>query len=174
MIVAILFSLLLSKKNRPWFLQQRRQKRACILSNPDQISVIFRTICCFKSNVKGNAGAVEFVDNAMSKVLVRYHPLAGRLMTSSEGKLIVDCSGECALFIEAEANCKINDIRDTAKSDPATLGKLVYEIPGVQICFRYLLWWLRIEDSLTTYISWLTILQAVYSCTAVGKLNPFQ
>ena len=83
--------------------------------------------------MKGNAGAVEFVDNAMSKVLVRYHPLAGRLMTSSEGKLVVDCSGEGALFIEAEANCKMNDIGDTPKSDPATLGKLVYEIPGAQI-----------------------------------------
>uniref|UniRef100_A0A6N2ME89 Uncharacterized protein n=1 Tax=Salix viminalis TaxID=40686 RepID=A0A6N2ME89_SALVM len=71
-----------------------------------------------------------------SKVLVRYHPLAGRLMTSSEGKPIVDCSGEGALFIEAEANCKINDIGDIAKSDPATLGKLVYEIPGAQIILQ--------------------------------------
>ncbi|KAJ6748366.1 TRICHOTHECENE 3-O-ACETYLTRANSFERASE [Salix purpurea] len=71
-----------------------------------------------------------------SKVLVRYHPLAGRLMTSSEGKLIVDCSGEGALFIEAEANCKINDIGDTTQSDPATLGKLVYEIPGAQIILQ--------------------------------------
>ncbi|KAJ6418047.1 hypothetical protein OIU84_001437 [Salix udensis] len=71
-----------------------------------------------------------------SKVLVRYHPLAGRLMTSSEGKLIVDCSGEGALFIEAETNYKINDIGDTTKPDPATLGKLVYEIPGAQIILQ--------------------------------------
>ncbi|KAJ6358655.1 hypothetical protein OIU76_000385 [Salix suchowensis] len=71
-----------------------------------------------------------------SKVLVRYHPLAGRLMTSSEGKLIVDCSEEGALFIEAEANCKINDIGDTTQSDPAPLGKLVYEIPGAQIILQ--------------------------------------
>ena len=34
------------------------------------------------------------------------------------------------MFVEAEADCSIEDIGDTTKPDPHTLGKLVYDIPG--------------------------------------------
>ncbi|CAK7336770.1 unnamed protein product [Dovyalis caffra] len=103
------------------------------LSNLDQnIAVIVRTIYCYKSDLKGNKDAVEVIKSALSKVLVHYYPLGGRLTISSEGKLIVDCTGEGALFVEAEANCEITELGDTTKPDPVTLGKLVYEIPGAQ------------------------------------------
>ncbi|XP_012459736.1 omega-hydroxypalmitate O-feruloyl transferase [Gossypium raimondii] len=101
------------------------------LSNLDQnIAVIVRTIYCFKSDEKGNDDAGEVIMDALRKVLVHYYPLAGRLTISSEGKLIVDCTGEGALFVKAEANCTMEEIGDITKPDPETLGKLVYDIPG--------------------------------------------
>ncbi|GMJ09431.1 hydroxycinnamoyl- CoA:omega-hydroxyacid O-hydroxycinnamoyltransferase [Hibiscus trionum] len=101
------------------------------LSNLDQnLAVIVRTIYCFKSDKKGSDNAAEVIKDALSKVLVHYYPLAGRLTISSEGKLIVDCTGEGVLFVEAEADCKMEDIGDITKPDPQTLGKLVYDIPG--------------------------------------------
>ncbi|OAY47991.1 omega-hydroxypalmitate O-feruloyl transferase [Manihot esculenta] len=110
---------------------ENTEKGLYFLSNLDQnIAVIVRTIYCFKSDVKGNEDAVEVVKNALSKVLVHYYPLAGRLTISSEGKLIVDCTGEGAVFVEAEANCAITEIGDITKPDP--VGKLVYDIPGAQ------------------------------------------
>ncbi|KAJ4850123.1 histone H3.1 [Turnera subulata] len=112
---------------------EETEKGLYFLSNLDQnIAVIVRTIYCFKSDVKGNEDAVEVIRKALSNVLVHYYPLAGRLTISSEGKLIVDCTGEGAVFVEAEADCAITEIGDITKPDSVTLGKLVYDIPGAQ------------------------------------------
>ncbi|KAK8672434.1 hypothetical protein V6N13_110804 [Hibiscus sabdariffa] len=110
---------------------QETPKGLYFLSNLDQnIAVIVRTIYCFKSDEKGNGNAAQVIKDALSKVLVHYYPLAGRLTISSEGKLIVDCTGEGVVFVEAEADCKMEDIGDITKPDPQTLEKLVYDIPG--------------------------------------------
>ncbi|KAH0450301.1 hypothetical protein IEQ34_020993 [Dendrobium chrysotoxum] len=103
------------------------------LSNLDQnIAVIVQTIYCFKSEEKGNETAAEVIKDALAKVLVHYYPLAGRLTISEQGKLIVDCNGVGAVFVEAEADCEMADIGDIAKPDPATLGKLVYNVPDAK------------------------------------------
>uniref|UniRef100_A0A804L1J5 Omega-hydroxypalmitate O-feruloyl transferase n=1 Tax=Musa acuminata subsp. malaccensis TaxID=214687 RepID=A0A804L1J5_MUSAM len=103
------------------------------LSNLDQnIAVIVRTVYCFKSPDQGNEKAGDVIREALSKVLVHYYPLAGRLTVSSERKLIVDCTGEGAVFVEAIADCEMEQIGDIAKPDPSMLGKLVYDVPGAK------------------------------------------
>lgn len=112
---------------------EETEKGLYFLSNLDQnIAVTVRTIYCFKSDDKGNDKAGEVIKNSLKKVLVHYYPLTGRLTISSEGKLIVDCTGEGAVFVEAEADCRIEDIGDITKPDPETLGKLVYDVPGAK------------------------------------------
>ncbi|CAL9014864.1 unnamed protein product [Prunus brigantina] len=112
---------------------EETEKGLYFLSNLDQnIAVTVRTIYCFKSDDKGNDKAGEVIKDSLKKVLVYYYPLAGRLTISSEGKLIVDCTGEGAVFVEAEADCRIEDIGDITKPDPETLGKLVYDVPGAK------------------------------------------
>lgn len=112
---------------------EETKKDLYFLSNLDQnIAVIVRTIYCFKSEEQGNEKAVEVIKDALSKVLVHYYPLAGRLTISPERKLIVDCTAEGAVFVEAEANCTMEEIGDNTKPDPVTLGKLVYDIPGAK------------------------------------------
>lgn len=112
---------------------EETEKGLYFLSNLDQnIAVIVRTIYCFKSDEKGNEKAGEVITNALEKVLVHYYPLAGRLTISSEGKLIINCTGEGAVFVEAEANCALEEIGDITKPDPETLGKLVYDIPSAK------------------------------------------
>lgn len=112
---------------------EETEKGLYFLSNLDQnIAVAVRTIYCFKSDTKGNEDAVEVIKDALSKVLVQYFPLAGRLTISSEGKLIVNCTGEGAVFVEAKADSTIKEIPDITKPDPITLGKLVYDIPGAK------------------------------------------
>lgn len=112
---------------------EETKKGLFFLSNLDQnIAVIVRTVYCFKSDSRGNEDAVEVLKNALSKLLVHHYPFAGKLTISAEGKLVVDCTGDGAVFVEAEANCTVQDIGDTAKPDPGTLGKLVYETPGAQ------------------------------------------
>ncbi|KAH0973422.1 hypothetical protein GBA52_025578 [Prunus armeniaca] len=112
---------------------EETEKGLYFLSNLDQnIAVTVRTIYCFKSDDKGNDKVGEVIKDSLKKVLVYYYPLAGRLTISSEGKLIVDCTGEGAVFVEAEADCRIEDIGDITKPDPETLGKLVYDVPGTK------------------------------------------
>ncbi|XP_074293931.1 omega-hydroxypalmitate O-feruloyl transferase-like [Silene latifolia] len=112
---------------------EETEKGLYFLSNLDQnIAVIVRTIYCFKSEDKGNDTAAEVLKQSLAKVLVNYYPLAGRLTISPQGKLIVDCTGQGAVFVEAEADCNMDEIGDSTKPDPVTLGKLVYEIPGAK------------------------------------------
>ncbi|KAB2023174.1 hypothetical protein ES319_D07G263900v1 [Gossypium barbadense] len=86
------------------------EKGFYFLSNFDQnIAVVVSTICCFMSNENENENADKMIKDAISKVPVHYYPLVWRLTISSEGNLIVDCTGE-----------------------GATLGKLVYDIPGAK------------------------------------------
>lgn len=123
------------KKEEPTLVPpaEETEKGLYYLSNLDQnIAVIVRTIYCFKSDLKGNEEAVEIIKSALSKVLVHYYPLAGRLSISTEGKLIVDCTGDGVVFVEAEANCEMEKIGDITKPDPLTLGKLVHDIPGAK------------------------------------------
>ncbi|TYH08950.1 hypothetical protein ES288_A07G057900v1 [Gossypium darwinii] len=104
------------------------------LSNLDQnIAATIPTVYFFKSEGKGNEEAVEMVKNGLSKILVYYYPLAGKLMISSEGKLIVDCNGDDgAVFVEAEANCGVEEMADLTKVDHIVLGQLVYHIPDAR------------------------------------------
>ncbi|XP_047968327.1 omega-hydroxypalmitate O-feruloyl transferase-like [Salvia hispanica] len=112
---------------------EETEKGLYFLSNLDQnIAVIVRTIYCFKSEERGNEDAVQVIKDALSKVLVHYYPLAGRLTISPEMKLIVDCTGEGAVFVEAEAECELRHLGDITKPDPVTLGKLVYDIPNAE------------------------------------------
>ncbi|WOK96635.1 hypothetical protein Cni_G05342 [Canna indica] len=112
---------------------EETEKGLYFLSNLDQnIAVIVQTIYCFKADDKGNEEAGYVIREALSKVLVHYYPLAGRLAVSSEGKLIVDCNGEGAVFVDADADCDMEELGDIAKPDPSVLGKLVYSVPGVK------------------------------------------
>lgn len=107
------------------------------LSNLDQnIAVIVQTVYCFKCPPSGRgheAGAADALRDALSRVLVHYHPLAGRLAISPEMKLAVDCTGEGVVFVEADAACDLADMGDLSTTpDPAALGQLVYSIPGAK------------------------------------------
>jgi hypothetical protein len=104
------------------------------LSNLDQnIAVIVQTVYCYKgsSDVKEDDAAAVLRD-ALARVLVHYHPLAGRLGISPEMKLTVELTGDGALFVEADAACDLADVGDLTKPDPAALGQLVYSVPGAK------------------------------------------
>ncbi|KAK4272211.1 hypothetical protein QN277_020798 [Acacia crassicarpa] len=45
---------------------------------------------------------------------------------------MVECTWEGALFVEAEANCSMEEISGITKPDPSNIGKLVHDIPGVK------------------------------------------
>ncbi|KAI6690713.1 hypothetical protein NL676_027541 [Syzygium grande] len=79
---------------------------------------------------RGDANVVDVIKQALSRVLVHYYPLAGRLAKNSLGKLTVDCEKKLGVpFVEASANCDIEDMGDIKMLDSDILEKFVYRDP---------------------------------------------
>ncbi|EEE52157.1 hypothetical protein OsJ_34004 [Oryza sativa Japonica Group] len=94
-----------------------------------------KRVYCYKPPAASggdNGDAVAVLRDALAKVLVHYHPLAGRLTISAEMKLAVELTGEGAVFVAADAGYDLADVGDLTKPDPAALGHLVYSIPGAK------------------------------------------
>lgn len=59
---------------------------------------------------KGNNDPARVIREALEKVLVHYYPFAGRFRNAPAGKLMVDCNGEGALFLEADADVTLEEL----------------------------------------------------------------
>ncbi|WZZ82469.1 hypothetical protein YC2023_103041 [Brassica napus] len=81
--------------------------------------------CSFLSLIFGSQGDTQ--KQLENQVLLHY-PLDGRLTTSPLGKLTVNYTEEGVVFLEAETNCKMDEIGDITKPDLETLEKLVYDV----------------------------------------------
>ncbi|KAJ8500530.1 hypothetical protein OPV22_011082 [Ensete ventricosum] len=53
----------------------------------------------------------EVIKDALSRVLVNYYPFAGRFVDSEQGDVCVACNGKGAWFVEASANCSLEDVK---------------------------------------------------------------
>ncbi|KAJ0084057.1 hypothetical protein Patl1_29412 [Pistacia atlantica] len=73
---------------------------------------------------------VKVIREALSKALVFYYPLAGRLREGENRKLLVDCNGEGILFTEADANVKLEHFGDEIQVPCPYLDQLLYNVPG--------------------------------------------
>ncbi|KAI3743374.1 hypothetical protein L1987_61081 [Smallanthus sonchifolius] len=77
-----------------------------------------------------NKNPASVIREALAKLLVFYYPFAGRLKEGPAGKLIVDCSGEGVLFIEAEADVTLDQFGDPLQPPFPCMEELLYEVPG--------------------------------------------
>ncbi|KAJ4724426.1 Benzyl alcohol O-benzoyltransferase [Melia azedarach] len=71
---------------------------------------------------------VKVIREALSKALVFYYPLAGRLQEGPGKKLMVDCNGEGVLFIEADANVTLEQLGDEIKPPFPYWEEVMYEV----------------------------------------------
>ncbi|KAI3944223.1 hypothetical protein MKW98_016453 [Papaver atlanticum] len=86
-----------------------------------------------KSNMGRNPNPVDVIREAIANALVFYYPFAGRVRESpSGGKLVVECTGEGVLFIEADADICLDQFINTNGLIPPfqSSNELLCVVPG--------------------------------------------
>ncbi|KAK9706641.1 hypothetical protein RND81_07G141100 [Saponaria officinalis] len=80
-------------------------------------------------------GPSKVIKDAIAKALVSYYPLAGRIRETGEGKLVVECTGEGVLFVDACVDVTLETLRKWRLERGfilhfLVLEELVYDGPG--------------------------------------------
>ncbi|KAM1127395.1 hypothetical protein ACFX2B_036953 [Malus domestica] len=89
-----------------------------------QVSVIM----CYKDSPSLNESRnpIKVIREALSRALVYYYPLAGRLREGPNRKLMVDCNGEGILFVKASADVTLEQLGDKI----SLLEEFLFNFPG--------------------------------------------
>ena len=91
-----------------------------------------KTINFYKNNpyMKGK-DPVKIIREAIAKALVFYYPLAGRLREDTGRKLVVECTGQGIVFVEAEADATLQHFGVDALYPPfPNSDDLVLDVPN--------------------------------------------
>ncbi|KAH6763410.1 HXXXD-type acyl-transferase family protein [Perilla frutescens var. hirtella] len=72
---------------------------------------------------------VEVIRDAIAKALVFYYPFAGRLRERAARKLVVECTGEGVMFIEADADVTLQQFGDDIRPPFPFEEELLYDVP---------------------------------------------
>lgn len=73
---------------------------------------------------------VKIIREAIAETLVYYYPFAGRLKEGPNGKLMVECTGEGVIFIEANADVRLEQFGDVLQPPFPGIDDLIYNVPG--------------------------------------------
>ncbi|KAI5424160.1 hypothetical protein KIW84_030394, partial [Lathyrus oleraceus] len=76
---------------------------------------------------------VKVLRNALSQTLVHYYPFAGRIKEGVGRKLMVDCTGEGVMFIEAEADVTLDQFGDSLHPPFPCFQELLYDVTGSEL-----------------------------------------
>jgi len=106
-------------------------KHSLYLSNLDDQKFLrfsIKYLYLFKKSV-----SLDCLKYSLSKVLVDYYPLAGRLRATSEDdqKLKVDCNGEGAVFAEAFMDITAEEFLELSKKPNRSWRKLLYRVEAL-------------------------------------------
>ncbi|XP_004506141.1 tetrahydroanabasine acetyltransferase-like [Cicer arietinum] len=103
------------------------------IDNDPNINILCQTIYVYKANLDSPNDQKDpscVLKEALSKALVYYYPLAGKLTTFHDGKLGINCNGDGVPFLEANANCELSSLHYLEGIDVPIAQKLVFDNPS--------------------------------------------
>jgi len=86
------------------------------LSDSDQIGYLLHVSTIYIYKAKHSKQARERLRNSLSKILVHYYPVAGRLRLTESGRMEVNCNAKGVTFLEAETTNAFADYGDFSPS----------------------------------------------------------
>ncbi|KAI3759589.1 hypothetical protein L6452_07510 [Arctium lappa] len=101
-------------------------------SNVDLVVPNFHTpsVYFYRPNGATNFFDPKVMKEALSKALVPFYPMGGRLKRDEDGRIEIDCQGQGVLFVEAESDGVIDDFGDFAPT--LELRKLIPAVDYTQ------------------------------------------
>jgi len=103
------------------------------IDNDPNINILCQTIYVYKPNLdfpNDQKDPACVIKEALSKALVYYYPLAGKITTLDDGKLGINCNGDGVPFLESNANCELSSLHYLEGIDVPTAQKLVFDNPS--------------------------------------------
>lgn len=73
---------------------------------------------------------VQAVRDGLARALVYYYPFAGRLREREGKKLVVECTGEGAMFVEADLDLRLEQFGSALQPPFPCLEELLFDVPG--------------------------------------------
>lgn len=85
-------------------------------SNVDLVVPNFHTpsVYFYRPNGSANFFDAKVLKDALSRILVPFYPMGGRLKRDEDGRIEIDCNGQGVLFVEAESDGVVDDFGDFA------------------------------------------------------------
>ncbi|KAF8677904.1 hypothetical protein HU200_046389 [Digitaria exilis] len=98
----------------------RETKRPSDIDDQEGLRFQVPVVLFYRRRVAGGNGddPVRLIRRALGEALVPYHRLAGRLREVEGRKLVVDCSGEGVLFVEADADVRLAELEAAGLRPP--------------------------------------------------------
>ncbi|XP_010275579.1 PREDICTED: omega-hydroxypalmitate O-feruloyl transferase-like [Nelumbo nucifera] len=119
-------------QNKPTFVcpESPTPRHSLYLSNLDDQKFLrfsIKYVYAYKKSVSS-----ESLKSSLSRVLVDYYPLAGRLRISTEDqdKFEIDCNGEGAVFAEAFMDFTVDEFLEASRAPNRSWRKLLYRVDG--------------------------------------------
>ncbi|KAF0923190.1 hypothetical protein E2562_003401 [Oryza meyeriana var. granulata] len=108
----------------------RETKRLSDLDDHETLRVQVPFVFFYRA---GGLDAASVIRRALGEALVPYYPLAGRVREVEERKLVVDCTGEGVLLVEAYADVRLVEIEDAGgclRAPFPSMDQLLFDVEG--------------------------------------------